>query len=96
MSHANSQSVSQSVSQSASKMNPCLALNKFTSKERRNSPHFKVPQSTAASAEIQVTFIFAVGSLDKQMQNEKELIRRASAKGGGKGLFCICVESVLT
>ena len=26
--------------------------------------------------------LFVVGSLDKQMQNEKELIRLASAKGG--------------
>ena len=27
--------------------------------------------------------LFVVGSLDKQMQNEKELIRLASAKGKG-------------
>ena len=37
--------------------------------------------------------LFVVGSLDKQMQNEKELIRLASAKGGG-GLFFICVENI--
>ena len=36
--------------------------------------------------------LFVVGSLDKQMQNEKELIHLASA-GGGE-LFCICVESI--
>ena len=36
--------------------------------------------------------LFVVGSLDKQMQNEKELIRLASAGVGG--LFCICVESI--
>ena len=34
--------------------------------------------------------LFVVGSLDKQMQNEKELIRLASAGVGG--LFCIFVE----
>jgi hypothetical protein len=34
------------------------------------------PQSTAASAAgIQATFIFVVDSLDKHIQNEKELIR---------------------
>ena len=33
-----------------------------------------------------------VGSLDKQMQNEKELIRLASAGVGG--LFCIFVGSI--
>ena len=36
--------------------------------------------------------LFVVGSLDKQMQNEKELIRLASA--GVVGLFFICVESI--
>ena len=36
--------------------------------------------------------LFVVDSLDKQMQNEKELIHLASA--GGRGLFCICVESI--
>ena len=36
--------------------------------------------------------LFVVGSLDKQIQNEKELIRLASAEVGG--LFCICVESI--
>ena len=36
--------------------------------------------------------LFVVDSLDKQMQNEKELIRLASAGVGG--LFCICVESI--
>ena len=36
--------------------------------------------------------LFVVGSLDKQMQNEKELIHLASAGVGG--LFCICVESI--
>ena len=36
--------------------------------------------------------LFVVGSLDKQMQNEKELIRLASAGVGG--LFRICVESI--
>ena len=35
--------------------------------------------------------LFVVDSLDKQMQNEKELIRLASAGVGG--LFCICVGS---
>ena len=34
--------------------------------------------------------LFVVGSLDKQMQNEKEPIRLASA--GVRGLFFICVE----
>ena len=34
--------------------------------------------------------LFVVDSLDKQMQNEKELIRLASA--GVRGLFCICVS----
>jgi len=42
------------------------------------------PQSTAASAAgIQATFICGGLNLDKQMQNEKELIRLASAKGKG-------------
>ena len=36
--------------------------------------------------------LFVVGSLDKQMQNERELIRLASAGVGG--LFFICVESI--
>ena len=38
--------------------------------------------------------LFVVGSLDKdkQIQNEKELIRLASAEVGG--LFCICVVSI--
>ena len=36
--------------------------------------------------------LFEVDSLDKQMQNEKEPIHLASAKG--VGLFCICVESI--
>ena len=54
------------------------------------------PQSTAASAAgIQATFIFVVGSLDKQIQNEKELIRLASAKGGG-AIFCLCAGINLT
>ena len=35
--------------------------------------------------------LFVVDSLDKRIQNEKELIGLASA--GGRGLFCICVES---
>ena len=35
--------------------------------------------------------LFVVDSLDKQIQNEKELIHLASAGGG---LFCICVESI--
>ena len=41
--------------------------------------------------------LFVVDSLDKakqiQMQNEKELIRLASAGVGG--LFCVCVESII-
>ena len=37
-------------------------------------------------------FVTVVGSLDKQMQNEKELIRLASA-GVGR-LFCIFVGSI--
>ena len=37
--------------------------------------------------------LFVVDSLDKQIQNEKELIRLASAKGG-EGLFFGCVESI--
>ena len=52
------------------------------------------PQSTAASF-VRREFkrhLFVVGTLDKQMQNEKELIRLASAGVGG--LFCICVESI--
>ena len=36
--------------------------------------------------------LFVVGSLDKQMQNEKELIHLASAGVGG--LFRICVECI--
>ena len=36
--------------------------------------------------------LFVVDSLDKRIQNEKELIHPASAGGGG--LFCICVESI--
>ena len=36
--------------------------------------------------------LFVLDSLDEQMQNEKELIRHASAGVGG--LFCICVESI--
>ena len=35
--------------------------------------------------------VFVVDSLDKQMQNEKELIRLASAKGGGAILY-LCGE----
>ena len=37
--------------------------------------------------------LFVVGSLDKQMQNEKELIRLASAGVGG--LFAICFSDWL-
>ena len=37
-------------------------------------------------------YLFVVDSLDKQMQNEKELIRLASA--GVEGLFFVCVKSV--
>ena len=36
--------------------------------------------------------LFVVGSLDKQIQNEKEPIRLASAGVGG--LFYFCVESI--
>ena len=36
--------------------------------------------------------LFVVDSLDKQIQNEKELIHLASAGRGG--LFCIYVESI--
>ena len=36
--------------------------------------------------------LFVVDSLDKQIQNEKELNHLASAGGGG--LYCICVESI--
>ena len=43
----------------------------------------------ASAAGIQATFIFVVGSLDMQMQNEKELIGLASAKGGG-AVFYFC------
>ena len=52
-------------------------------------PHFKAPQSTAASF-VRRKFkrhLFVVDSLDKQMQNEKELIRLASAGVGGLFLF---------
>ena len=35
--------------------------------------------------------LFVVDSLDPLIQNEKELIHPVSA--GGRGLFCICVES---
>ena len=35
--------------------------------------------------------LFVVDSLDVRIQNEKELIHPVSA--GGRGLFCICVES---
>ena len=38
--------------------------------------------------------LFVVGSLDKQIQNEKELIRLGSAKDGGAIL--IFVESIKT
>ena len=38
--------------------------------------------------------LFVVDSLDKQMQNEKELIRLASAKGGG-AIFFVCGEQEL-
>ena len=38
------------------------------------------------------SFAASVNSLDKQIQNEKELNHLASAGGGG--LFCICVESI--
>ena len=52
------------------------------------------PQSTAASAAgIHAKFI-VVDSLDKKIQNKKELIRLASIKGGWGGLFCIYVGSV--
>ena len=36
--------------------------------------------------------LFVVGSLYKQMQNEKELIRLASAKGGGGAVLYLCEE----
>ena len=36
--------------------------------------------------------LFVVDSLDPLIQNEKELIHPVSA--GGRGLFCICVESI--
>ena len=36
--------------------------------------------------------LFVVDSLDKQIQNEKELIHLASAGVGG--LFFVCVESI--
>ena len=36
--------------------------------------------------------LFVVDSLDKRIQNEKELIHPVSA--GGRGLFCICVGSI--
>ena len=36
--------------------------------------------------------LFVVDSLDVRIQNEKELIHPVSA--GGRGLFCICVESI--
>ena len=38
-------------------------------------------------------FVVVVDTLDKQMQNEKEPIRLASARVGGLP-FCICVESI--
>ena len=38
--------------------------------------------------------LFVVGSLDKQMQNEKVRIRLASAGVGGYFLFVICVGSI--
>ena len=46
------------------------------------------PQSTAASAvgggdSCDIFLWIVVNSLDKQMQNEKELIGLASSKGGG-------------
>ena len=36
--------------------------------------------------------LFVVGSLDKQMQNEKKLIRLASAKAGGWAILYLCGE----
>ena len=51
-----------------------------------------MPQSTAASF-VRREFkrhLFVVDFLDKQMQNEKELIRLASAGVGG--LFFICMK----
>ena len=42
--------------------------------------------------------VFVVGSLDTQMQDGKELIRLASAKGGGYSAIslCVCVGSINT
>ena len=57
------------------------------------------PQSTAASF-VRREFkrhLFVVDSLDKQMQNEKELIRLASAVVGGGGLavsYFVFVEGI--
>ena len=51
------------------------------------------PQSTAASF-VRREFkrhLFVVGSLDKQMQNEKEPNRLASAGAGGLFWFCVWV-----
>ena len=36
--------------------------------------------------------MFVVDSSDKQMQNEKELIRLANAKGGEGAIFYFCGE----
>ena len=51
--------------------------------------YVSAPQSTAASF-VRREFkrhLFVVGSLDKQMQNEKELIRLANAGMGGLFLY---------
>ena len=62
---------------------------------RRRERCWELTTSAAASAARESKrHLFVVDSLDKQMQNEKGVIRLASAGVGLGGLFCICVESI--
>jgi hypothetical protein len=64
-------------------------------RESPPGPHFKAPQSAAASF-VRREFkrhLCVVDSLDKQMQNEKELIHLASAGVGGLLLQVYCIFS---
>ena len=59
---------------------------------RRRERCWELTTSAAASAARESKrHLFVVGSLDKQMQKEKEPIRLASAEGGGAILY-LCGE----
>ena len=60
---------------------------------RRRERCWELTTSAAASAARESKrHLFVVGSLDKQMQNEKELIRLARALWGGGAILYLCGE----